>query len=270
MDISEEPKHKIIAICFLCKNESEELKRNIEDLIERFSKSNMRNNYIHADFFIIDESEIKENSIYRNALWYTSINKSITSVDNFFYMCCEKKLPSEFNDYDYFWMIEEDVFVNSVDCIFELQKKIIFEKADLTTKAHSIVNEAAWLSIGESELQRPWFKTMACVTIFSKKMIQAVKDYAEKNKQLVNPELMLNTLAAQKGLRIYTPEELRAILWQGQWTIDDLMILKKGFVHPLKDISAHVRIRNGIEFLESINYKPINKLPQFLNKESNE
>jgi hypothetical protein len=75
---------------------------------------------------------------------------------------------------------------------------------------------------------------------------------------------MFNTLALQKGLKVIDTPELKSIVWQGNWGLDEFILLPNNIFHPRKDIHNHYILRGYIEYAKLHEYKPKNNLPHFL------
>jgi hypothetical protein len=77
-------------------------------------------------------------------------------------------------------------------------------------------------------------------------------------------EAMFNTLALQKGLKMIDAFELKSVVWQGEWGLNEFMLLPNNIFHPRKDIENHYGLRELIKQAKLKEYKPKNNLPHFL------
>jgi hypothetical protein len=75
---------------------------------------------------------------------------------------------------------------------------------------------------------------------------------------------MFNTLALQKGLKVTEAFELKSIVWQGNWGLNEFILLPNNVFHPRKDIQNHYILRDYIKYAKQNEYKPKNNLPHFL------
>jgi hypothetical protein len=91
-----------------------------------------------------------------------------------------------------------------------------------------------------------------------------------KNPGNYDIEVMFNTLALQKGLKTIDAFELKSIVWQGDWGLNEFILLPNNIFHPRKDIHNHYVLRGYIKYAKQNEYKPKNNLPHFLkNEQSN-
>ena len=88
--------------------------------------------------------------------------------------------------------------------------------------------------------------------------------FVEKNNTLYYHEVMLNTVAMQGDLSVIDAFELKSVVWQGNWGIDEFLLLPNNVFHPMKDLDIHPKLREQIKQYKQSNYKPVNKLPDFL------
>lgn len=202
---------------------------------------------------------------YINSTTGTHIQKTPNAIDKFLYMFCESE------DYDFVWLFEEDVFIPSVDAFINLHKCNFMY--DLVCAKHIVKTDQVidwnWKSI-IGKIEKPWFSSMNCVTGFSRKLFNLIKEYVDKHKTLFNSEVMFNTLAHQNNLKISTPLELRTIMWKADWSIDDVLTLKNNLFHPVKSIDRQEALRTMMDLAKDIEYESVNKLPLFLKTENNE
>jgi len=137
---------------------------------------------------------------------------------------------SKHNDYDNYWLIEEDVFIPSVKTIPYLDKK--YGKADLLVdsngknkdgnmdwhwplmvrnnkvRSYKLKRKKAAIS-KDYYLPLPWYSSMCPVIRISDKMIQVIKDFVKENKTLIFMEFMFNTLAVHNQLELKKVEEFK-------------------------------------------------------------
>jgi hypothetical protein len=105
---------------------------------------------------------------------------------------------------------------------------------------------------------------MVCAFGMSKNMAKEIEQFAFKNLTLYYHEIMLNTIAMQKGLKVIDAFELKSIVWQGKWGIDEFLLLPNNVFHPIKDIDKHPKLREQIIQAKNDIYKPVNNLPDFI------
>ena len=61
-----------------------------------------------------------------------------------------------------------------------------------------------------------------------------------------------------------TPMELKSIVWQGKWGVDEFILLPNNVFRPIKDIKNHQNYRDKIKHLQSINWEATDNLPDFV------
>jgi hypothetical protein len=201
---------------------------------------------------------------YVNAhIWENSpsIKKQITAWDKMLYLFCEDETK-----YDFVWVFEDDVFIPSVETIQFLQMK--YKNSHLVVP-NNFKNDGSqmdwhWRWIYDKCTKGPYAYSMVSGCGLSRDILNEVKRFKECEKQLFFIEAMFNTLALQKGLKVAEAPELKSIVWQGEWGIDEFLLLPNNVFHPVKDISSHYSLREKIKQFRYSEYKPINKLPSFL------
>lgn len=191
----------------------------------------------------------------------THIAKNPIAFDKFLFHFC--KLNQQ---YDFVWVFEDDVFIPSVQTIVDLHEKC--SAYDLATPNNFAKTDNAmdwhWKHVVD-KIQPPYHYSMVCGMGLSKRMLQKIRDYAYTNKTLFYIEVMFNTLAMQSGFSVITPLELKSIVWQGDFGLNEWLLLPNNVFHPLKDIDDHEYYRQTIKKAKEIGYQPVNKLPPFIN-----
>lgn len=136
------------------------------------------------------------------------------------------------------WFIEEDVFIPTTTLLSTLSAK--YPTADLLVSAHNnrLVNaDWSWWPVADGLLDAPMFHAMVCAVRMSRALLQAIAAYAKKRGRLIFIEIMFNTLAHQRGLRIETPIEMKYILHRHDW--NEAKLSKDILLHPVKDLALH-------------------------------
>lgn len=178
-------------------------------------------------FIIVDHLEATKKG-YKDSLlrYYHRKDKKIKS------MALDKSLYyfSKHNEYDNYWLIEDDVFIPSVKTIPQLDKK--YGIADLLvggngknedgnmewhwplmvrnnkSKGYKLKRKKAAVS-KDYYLPLPWYNSFCQVVRISKEMLQVIENFVKKNKTLLFMEFMFNTLAMHHHLKIKTVEEFK-------------------------------------------------------------
>lgn len=193
----------------------------------------------------------------------THIQKEVIAYDKCIYALCETYLDM----FDYVWIFEDDVFIPCIDTIKNLNEK--YGSYDLVTPNNFHRNNNAldwhWKHIVD-KIQPPYYFSMVCAMGISRAMLNKIKEYVEEYNQLFYIEVMFNTIAMQNNLSAISPLELKSIVWMGDFGINEWLLLPDNIFHPLKQIDDHDYYRKTIQKAKEIGYKPINKLPPFINE----
>jgi hypothetical protein len=198
---------------------------------------------------------------------FTSLQKNPNAWDKMFHLFCHKPYTNTETktDYDFMWVFEEDVFVPDINTIVNLQNK--YKDYDLVTPNNFLkrdnIKDWHWSYILD-RWDAPFYYSMVCAFGMSKNMAKEIEQFAFKNLTLYYHEIMLNTIAMQKGLKVIDAFELKSIVWQGKWGIDEFLLLPNNVFHPIKDIDKHPKLREQIIQAKNDIYKPVNNLPDFI------
>ena len=178
-------------------------------------------------FIIVDHLEATKKGYKDSLLRYYHRKDTKTKS-----MALDKSLYyfSKHNNYDNYWLIEEDVFIPSVKTIPQLDKK--YGKADLLvggngknedgnmdwhwplmvknnkSRDYKLKRKKASVS-KDYYLPLPWYNSFCQVVRISNKMIQVIENFVKKNKTLIFMEFMFNTLAMHHHLELKTVEEFK-------------------------------------------------------------
>lgn len=198
---------------------------------------------------------------------FTSLQKNPNAWDKMFHLFCHKPYTNTETktDYDFMWVFEEDVFVPDINTIVNLQNK--YKDYDLVTPNNFLkkdnIKDWHWSYILD-RWDAPFYYSMVCVFGMSKNMAKQIEQFAFKNLTLYYHEIMLNTIAMQKGLKVIDAFELKSIVWMGDWGVDEFLLLPNNVFHPVKNIESHELLRKTISVAKKGGYKPVNKLPEFI------
>ena len=196
----------------------------------------------------------------------THIKKNPIAWDKMLLLFCEFAV-----EYDFVWVFEDDCFIPSAETIQNLHLK--YSSFDLVTpnnhKNEGKAMDWHWRDVYQ-KIQGPYAYSMVCACGMSRNMLNAVQDYKNKNNSLFYIEVMFNTLALQKELKVIDAFELKSIVWLGEWGINEFLLLPNNVFHPRKDIENHEALRLMIKDHKLKGFKPKNNLPHFLrNDKSN-
>lgn len=211
--------------------------------------------------YISDETCIE--SGYTNSMigeGVTTLKKNPIAWDKMLYYLCEINTI-----YDSVWVFEDDVFIPSYKTIEKLDDK--YNGFDLVAPNNFLKSDTAldwhWRHIFP-KIDPPYYFSMVCACKLSDKMLQLVKEYVKKNNELLFIEVLFNTLAMQNNLKVKDALELKSVVWQGEWGMDEFILLPDNVFHPKKNIEDYFHLRMMIEHNKQNGYQPINKLPKFI------
>ena len=190
----------------------------------------------------------------------TRIRKNPIAYDKFLCAFC-----NIFTGYGFVWVVEEDVFMRTPDILKTLSDK--YSSYDLVTannfRKSDTLQDWHWKYIFKA-IQPPYYYSMVCAAGVSRRLLNAVKEYVDKNKSLFFVEALFNTLAMQNGLNCIAPLEMKTLMWMADWKLDDYLLLPNNLFHPVKNLNDHDVLRKSIAKAQYFNYKPINTLPNFI------
>jgi hypothetical protein len=156
-----------------------------------------------------------------------------------YYFCTQETKPG------FVWFIEEDVFVPRESLFKELDAR--YPKTDYLMKQHVKDTDDPsfefWYD-GDGKMNRPFYRSLVCVTRVSRRMLDLVKQLHDSKKTLVFIEIMFNTLAVQNGLTMEMPSEFQTIIFRHTWTEDT--VNNDAFFHPVKDTALHDTYRERL------------------------
>ena len=258
------------AVVFLCNKPHSEtlhfaiemsIKSDFDVFIVSDSMDNVQPSIRYRTIQIADEDCIRNgytnSNISDNS---THINKNPIAYDKFLFYFCELN-PT----YDFVWVFEDDVFIPSPQTIVKLHESNSiydlvtpnnFQKTDTAPDWH-------WPHIFNKH-EPPYFYSMVCAAGFSKEMLSAVSEYVKLNKSLFYIEAMFNTLAFHNDLLVSTPRELKSVVYKGEWSLDDFVLLPDSVFHPLKNKGDYDLYRKQIAKAKANNYQPKKDLPLFI------
>jgi hypothetical protein len=251
-----------IAIAFLTTEIQKGTLEFAELIAEKLSKENLQDYNREVDVFIISDSEheapiTKQVKVVKLAddlcisagYFRSNIDKNSTHIakdpiayDKAMYYFCELD-PK----YDILWVFEDDVFIPFWQVLNELIDR--YMKCDLVTANNFLKEDSIldwhWRHIFD-KIDPPYYYSMVCAAMFSRKMLDAVKEYRNKRGHLFYIEVMFNTLAAHNNLKVKDAFELKSIVWKGKWELAEFMHLPNNIFHPIKDIESHEQLRRSI------------------------
>lgn len=212
--------------------------------------------------YSVDDEECKESGYVGCNIekGHTHIEKDVIAWDKFLFVFCEILTA-----YDFVWVFEDDVFIPFVNTIAKLHDN--YSKYDLVTPNNFAktdnVMDWHWASIMKA-IKPPYHYSMVCGMGISRRVLNKICEYKKLNGKLFHIEAMFNTIAMQNGLNCIAPLELKSIVWMGEWSINEFLLLPNNVFHPKKETSEHPEYRKRIKEYSTNGYKPVNMLPQFI------
>lgn len=259
-----------VAVCFLTVYPHENLLNfanevtdaGLDLFIVSDSECNLENVYYIEDAKCVENGYVNSNISTGD----THIKKNPIAWDKMLYLFCEYETR-----YDFVWVFEDDCFIPSVETIQHLHLK--YGNAHLVT-ANNFKNDGSqmdwhWRKIYD-KIKGPYAYSMVCACGISRDVLNEVKRFKERENHLFYTEVMFNTLALQKGLKVVDAFELKSVVWQGKWGINEFLLLPNNVFHPRKDIENHPALRSMIKDYRLRGFKPKNNLPHFLQTNKSE
>jgi hypothetical protein len=247
-----------IAICLLC----------------------VKPNQIHLDFF----NSIRNYKLYMlcddsNCQFYDNINIEFIKIDDVECFnhgfknsnCFVVKNPSAWdkvfyyftkinpNNFDYVWILEDDVFVPNNNAFSNLDHK--YGDADLLCRSNicnSNLNDWQLWYTANNKYELPWYCSMVCCCRISKKLFDEIGKYVDEKGELFFIESMINTIANHKKLFIKEVEEFENIIAKASegnryrhfsngkiiWMTKNIPNIRENYLyHPVKNIELHEKLR---------------------------
>lgn len=184
--------------------------------------------------------------------------------------CCVEKNPSAWDkvfyyfskinkNFDYVWILEDDVFVPNNDAFSNLDNK--YGNADLLCRSNlcnTSKNDWQLWNLAANKYDLPWYSSMVCCCRISNKLFEEIGKYVEEKGELFFIETMINTIANHKKLIIKEVEEFENIIPKAQlgnryrqflngkiiWMTKSIPNLKENYLyHPVKNIELQEKCR---------------------------
>jgi hypothetical protein len=193
---------------------------------------NLKNEFNRIKFIQIGD-DICVNSGFIDISFIT-LRKNVTGWDKAIYYFT--KINSNYSNV---WFFEDDVYFNSENTIIKLDSKYkdedilcncSFEKAKL--------NEWLWHLI-DINFEPPYFCGMMCCIRLSKKYMNCISDYIDKNKTMFFLEAFFPSIAKHYGLKlIENPIEFKTITHRNAVPHHNEIDIDYLY-HPVKDLRLH-------------------------------
>ena len=153
-----------------------------------------------------------------------------------FYFCVLQK------QYDFVWLIEEDVFIPSARAIRSLHQ-LYSDTADLVIPRNGVNqlgDPASWVwPLAVGKFIPPWSCSMVNMVGLSRRMLTHVHDYVRWRGAVPFHEFFFNTLAMQHpNLTMVAPTELTGIVYLGAHKFDHIQRQPNNMWHPVKNLET--------------------------------
>lgn len=230
------------AICLLCASYNKKYLEYVNKTYENYTneydiyvcidkidtiKSDYKK-YKNLNILFIDR-KTSENQGFKGSVLYF-LDRACSRDKSLYYFCMINK------SYEYVWFIEDDVYFKDSNNIKRLDDRYP-ENIDFLVREHKVKYSKEPLDwhwphiLGKIDL--PWASSMICIVRLSKKMLDCIRDYALKNRQLFLDEALFNTIAEHNKLNIENPPEFEHITY----IKDYVPKIKRDdyFYHPMKE-----------------------------------
>ena len=207
---------------------------NNEEILGEFQDSNVT-------IIQIDNNECFNNN-YIKSTW--RFNLDVTGWDKAFYYFCEN------NNYDNVWFVEDDVFISKPNILYELDRKYGTEDLLIRDVVHATnpkSDNKGWVNIinnlnkfeGIKKVYWSWVCAMRC----SKKLLELIKSFKDKNNQLYFHELLIPSLVKNNNLSYKKIDELKYIIYRNKYKHVDIISKPMYLFHPMKNYDEHKKLR---------------------------
>jgi hypothetical protein len=251
------------AVCYLTRTPDPETVKFAEDLARdsRIS-SNVDvcimiddNNYPLVNHPSIKYIQINNNECIANGFHSSNkleMNKDCIAWDKALYYFCRMTA----NDYGFVWLIEDDTFIPSIDAFVALHEKyaVRTDQGDLICQKndenlHGDTSTWKWADV-VGKFTPPWYHSMVCAIGCSRRLLDAIGNYAQQRRSLCFIEYMFNTIAMQSRMKVVNPPELSTIVFRENWTLDHIRQRPNNWFHPIKN--GQTRSENRMRYTVSI------------------
>jgi hypothetical protein len=212
------------------------------DFLQEFKHYNV---YITVDDEEMDLSFFREK--YKN-INFIQISSSICEKAHFYDVSYNNKKIAGWEKALYYfshcyendnhiWFMEDDVFFNNEETLLNIDVQYLNEDL-LSNKCYTNDSWYHWQRFHVQEYEH-LYHGMMCAVRISKKLLNLIREYAEKYKTLFFLEALLPTLSFH--LNHKEPNEFENIYYQFSFETEKMN--KTHIYHPLKNLEEHEKIR---------------------------
>ena len=91
----------------------------------------------------------------------------------------------------------------------------------------------------------PWASSLVCGIRVSMRLVEEIARFVDQYHRLLFCELIFNTVAEQRGLRVVVAREMMTIVWKVRsW--EGVSILPTCLYHPMKRLRQHINLRGNV------------------------
>ncbi|CAF3851448.1 unnamed protein product [Rotaria sordida] len=156
------------------------------------------------------------------------------------------------NNYTFVWLIEDDVFIPSVQAFRSLHQ-LYSNTSDVIVSHNTITlsgDTSTWhWSLTVGKLVPPCSSSMVNVVGLSRRMLIAIGDYVRWLGEVLFHEFFFNTLAMHLNMTIVTPTELRTLVYRKSYSLQNILKRPNNLWHPVKNYTAQRLWRKMFVFL---------------------
>lgn len=228
----------------------------LQEFIETYvivDNNDFVNPYNFKNLIFIDDDKCTKEGFY-DVNYVIKKKSKVSAWDKVLYLLCKV-----LTDIDYCWIVEDDVFIPSINSVLEMTTKYFNNKNDIIVSGDiSKLSEPKWfhwkrfpknLKFTDEKL----YHSMVPAIGVSRNMLKMVDKHVKKYKRLFFLEILFNTLAHKHNLKIkIAPEFENTIVWRHDWTYEDILKCKECWYHPIKNQEVQILFR------QLIHISPIN------------
>jgi hypothetical protein len=155
-------------------------------------------------------------------------------------------------DYSFVWLIEDDVFIPTVEAFFSLHQ-LYSNTSDLIIPRNGInlygdTSNWHWhLIVGK--FIPPWSSSMVNAVGLSRRMLLAIDNYVQWLGEVPFHEFFFHTLAIQLNFTMVAPTELSTLVYGIYHSSEKVLKQPNNLWHPMKEPIRHKVLHQRLVFL---------------------
>jgi hypothetical protein len=155
-------------------------------------------------------------------------------------------------DYSFVWLIEDDVFIPTVEAFFSLHQ-LYSNTSDLIIPRNSLNlygDTSTWhwpLIVGK--FIPPWSSSMVNAVGLSRRMLLAIDNYVQWLGEVPFHEFFFHTLAIHLNFTMVAPTELSTLVYGIYHSSEKVLKQPNNLWHPMKELIRHIELHKRLVFL---------------------